>query len=211
MSYLYTAIGDSLTTGFGALPGNGFVPVYRRMAEVELRRQVISQNLGVNGLTSDELEQRLRYQAIYQQSLRNADIITISIGGNDLIQAAKAIRRAPAREAQILSQSLAECKRNFSSIVRTIYGIKENGHSNYMVRVVGLYNPFPQVNEANAWVVQFNRYAAQYMNRVFGFADIFPIFAARGRELLSIDQVHPNGRGYKVIAQQLNRLGYGPL
>lgn len=60
MSYEYTAIGDSLTTGFGALPGNGFVPVYRRMAEGRLRSNVASTNLGVNGLTTSELEQRLR-------------------------------------------------------------------------------------------------------------------------------------------------------
>ncbi|WP_068613012.1 GDSL-type esterase/lipase family protein [Paenibacillus tuaregi] len=210
MSYLYTAIGDSLTTGFGALPGNGFVPTYRRMAEGTLRTQVYSQNLGVNGLTSGELEQRLRYP-VYQQALRDANIITISIGGNDLIQAAKAIRRTPARESQILSQSLAECKRNFTDIVRTVYGIKEGSRSRYILRVVGLYNPHPEVREGDAWVTQFNRYAAQFSNQVYGFADIFPIFTRRGRELLSIDQVHPNGRGYKVMAEQLHRLGYGYL
>jgi lysophospholipase L1-like esterase len=52
MSYQYTAIGDSLTTGFGALPGNGFVPAYRRMAEERLRSHVVSTNLGVNGMTT---------------------------------------------------------------------------------------------------------------------------------------------------------------
>ncbi|MNS36069.1 Spore germination lipase LipC [compost metagenome] len=211
MSYIYTAIGDSLTTGFGALPGNGFVPVYRRMAEDRLRSPIYLHNLGVNGLDSEGLEQRLRYHSIYRQSLREADMITLSIGGNDLIHAAKEIRRNPAQESQILNQSLAECKSNFGSIVRTIYDIKESSRSPYILRVVGLYNPYPQVREANSWVSSFNRYAVQYSNRVYGFADIFPAFADHGRELLSIDQVHPNGRGYRIMAEQLNRLGYGYL
>ncbi|RUT31923.1 lysophospholipase [Paenibacillus zeisoli] len=211
MSYIYTAIGDSLTTGFGALPGNGFVPAYRRMAEDRLRAPIYLHNLGVNGLDSEGLEQRLRYNSIFRQSIREADLITLSIGGNDLIHAAKEIRRNPSGEAQILNQSLTVCKSNFGSIVRSIYDIKGSSRSPYIVRVVGLYNPYPQIREANAWVYSFNRYAAQYSNGVYGFADIFPAFAERGRELLSLDQVHPNGRGYRVIAEQLNRLGYGLL
>lgn len=211
MSYIYTAVGDSLTTGFGAFPGHGFVPTYRRIAENRLRAPIEVHNLGVNGLDSEGLEQRLRYHSIYRQSIREADIITLSIGGNDLIHAAKEIRRYPAAEAQILNQSLAACKSHFGSIVRSIYDIKGSSRRPYIVRVVGLYNPFPQVREANSWVYSFNRYAAQYSNGIYGFADIFPAFAERGRELLSIDQVHPNGRGYRVITEQLNRLGYGLL
>ncbi|WP_433945017.1 GDSL-type esterase/lipase family protein [Paenibacillus sp. SN-8-1] len=211
MSYIYTAIGDSLTTGFGAFPGHGFVPVYRRMAEDRLRAPIQLKNLGVNGLDSEGLEQRVRYNSIYRQSLREADIITVSVGGNDLIHAAKEILRNPAQESQILNHSLAECKSNFGSIVRTIYDIKESSRSPYILRVVGLYNPFPQISEGNSWVSSFNRYAAQYSNRVYGFADIFPVFAVRGRELLSIDQVHPNSRGYRIMAEQLNGLGYGVL
>ncbi|USB33477.1 GDSL-type esterase/lipase family protein [Paenibacillus sp. YPG26] len=211
MSYIYTAIGDSLTTGFGALPGNGFVPVYRRMTENGLRTPIYLNNLGANGLDSEGLEQRLRHHPVYRQAIRDADLITLSIGGNDLIHAAREVRRNPARESYILNQSLAECKSNFGSIIRMIYTIKESSRSPYILRVVGLYNPYPQISEANSWVGSFNRYAAQYSSRVYGFADIFSAFAERGRELLSIDQVHPNGKGYRIIAEQLNGLGYGFL
>ncbi len=93
MSYQYTAIGDSLTTGFGALPGNGFVPVYRRMAEARLRTPIRLTNLGINGLTTDGLEQRLKADYNFRLAVSDADLITISIGGNDLI---KAVRRQAA-------------------------------------------------------------------------------------------------------------------
>lgn len=96
--YHYTAVGDSLTFGFGAMPGGGFVPLYRRMAEEKLRQFVAHENLGVNGLTSDELYDRVVQLPTYRFHLRQAQIITISIGGNDLIRAVKSTGGRPNRE-----------------------------------------------------------------------------------------------------------------
>jgi lysophospholipase L1-like esterase len=211
MSYQYTAIGDSLTTGFGALPGNGFVAVYRRMAEVRLRDFVAYTNLGVNGLTSGELEQRVSRYAAFRQSLREAQIITISIGGNDLIHAAKTAKNQPSNYGRLLRGALQDCKQNFSDIMGTIYSLKSGSNSPYIIRIVGLYNPYPQISEATDWVQQFNRFAGQFTNQVCGFANIYPAFSGNERDLLSLDHLHPNGRGYKVIADQLNALGYGRL
>lgn len=207
MSHQYTAIGDSLTTGFGALPGNGFVPVYRRMAEVRLRSFVAYNNLGVNGLTSAALDQRIGSSSTFRQAIKEAEIITISIGGNDLIRAARSTRRS----SDALRTALQECKQHFSSIMGRIYSLKSGANEPYIIRIVGLYNPYPQISEATDWVLQFNRYAAQYSNYVCGFANIYPAFAGNERELLSLDHLHPNGRGYRTIAEHLNALGYGRL
>ncbi|ANS76269.1 lysophospholipase [Paenibacillus yonginensis] len=211
MSYQYTAIGDSLTTGFGALPGNGFVPVYRRMAEVKLRGFVAYSNLGVNGLISSELDRRVERYSAYRQSLREADIITISIGGNDLIRAAKAAQSQPSNSSRILRSALEECKQHFSNVVGQVYRLKSGSRKPYIIRAVGLYNPYPQIGEATDWVLQFNRYAGQYTNQVYGLANIYPDFVGRERELLFLDHLHPNGRGYRTIAEHLNALGYGRL
>jgi lysophospholipase L1-like esterase len=196
MVYQYTAIGDSLTTGFGALPGNGFVPVYRRMAEGRLQIPVASANLGVNGLTTAGLEQRLKTDGGFRSAVKDAEIITVSIGGNDLIKAAKALR---------------DCKRNFSDIMSTLSQLKAGTRSPYIIRIVGLYNPYPQVDEATDWVRQFNRYAAGYSSYAVGFASIYHEFAGNERGLLFLDHIHPNGRGYRVIAGKLDALGYGSL
>lgn len=211
MSYQYTAIGDSLTTGFGALPGNGFVPMYRRMAEGRLRSNVASTNLGVNGLTTSELEQRLRGSSMTREAIRAADIITLSIGGNDLIHAAKAAARQPENLSKELRRSLQECKQNFAAIMSILFQLKAGTRRPYIIRIVGLYNPYPQVVGATEWVRQFNSYASQYSSRVCGFASIYSEFAGNERGLLSIDHLHPNGRGYRVIAEKLDGLGYGGL
>ncbi|AWB42931.1 lysophospholipase [Paenibacillus sp. CAA11] len=210
MGYLYTAIGDSLTTGFGALPGNGFVPVYRRMAENRLRQQITVNNLGVNGLTSGALLERIGHP-VYRQALQQAQLITISIGGNDLIQAAKAVRREPKREAEIFRSSLAACINHFDRIIRSIGSLKAGFASPYIVRVVGLYNPYPQIQEASSWVTRFNRQAGGYSSLSYGFADVYGLFYGHEKSLLSFDGIHPNGRGYRKIAERLNSLGYGLL
>lgn len=211
MSYLYTAIGDSLTTGFGALPGSGFVPVYRRMAETRLRTSIRPVNLGVNGLTTDGLERRLKADYNYRMAVRDADIITLSIGGNDLIKAARAAGTRPGDLSPVLQRALRNCKQNFSDIMSTLTQLKAGMPKPYIIRIVGLYNPYPQVDEATAWVRQFNSYAAGYSSRICGFASIYNEFAGNERGLLFIDHVHPNGRGYRVIADKLDGLGYGRL
>ncbi|MHA6533815.1 GDSL-type esterase/lipase family protein [Paenibacillus sp. BAC0078] len=211
MSYQYTAIGDSLTTGFGALPGNGFVPVYRRLAEGRLRVPISAANLGINGLTTEGMEGRLRSDSIFRQNVRNADIITLSIGGNDLIKAAKSTALRPGDLSHVLQKSLRECKRNFSDIMGLLWQLKARSPNPYIIRVVGLYNPYPQLMEATDWVRQFNRYAAGYSSSVCGFASIYYEFAGNERSLLSLDHLHPNGRGYRVIAGKLDALGYGRL
>ncbi|WP_379128570.1 GDSL-type esterase/lipase family protein [Paenibacillus sp. sgz500958] len=211
MGYQYTAIGDSLTTGFGALPGNGFVPVYRRMAESRLRTPISLVNLGINGLTSAELSQRVRRNDMFRGALKEAELITISIGGNDLIHAARSASRQPQNTSRILGEALQECRHNFSVIMGTVSGLKSGSREPYIVRIVGLYNPFPEFREATNWVQQFNRYASQYNSGTTGFAGIYSSFAGHERTLLSLDHLHPNGRGYQVIANQLNALGYGRL
>jgi lysophospholipase L1-like esterase len=211
MGYQYTAIGDSLTTGFGALPGNGFVPVYRRMAEGRLRSQIALSNLGVNGLTTEGLEQRLKTDPVFRSAIKDAEIITMSIGGNDLIRAAKATAGRPGDMNVILQKALRECKRNFSDIMSILSQLKAGTRSPYIIRIVGLYNPYPQIDEATEWVRQFNRYAAGYSSAVCGFASIYHEFAGNERGLLFLDHLHPNGRGYRVIAGKLDALGYGQL
>ncbi|WP_151737715.1 GDSL-type esterase/lipase family protein [Paenibacillus tengchongensis] len=211
MSYQYAAIGDSLTTGFGALPGNGFVPAYRRMAERRLGTPVSLTNLGVNGMTTEGLEQRLKNDYNYRMAVRDAELITISIGGNDLIKAAKAAGSRPGDLSPLLQKAFRNCRRNFGDIMGTIAQLKAGLRSPYIIRIVGLYNPYPQVDEATDWVKAFNRYAAGYSSPVCGFASIYNEFAGHEQALLFIDRLHPNGRGYQVIASKLNGLGYGRL
>ncbi|ETT34450.1 GDSL-type esterase/lipase family protein [Paenibacillus sp. FSL R5-808] len=207
--YHYTAVGDSLTFGFGAMPGSGFVPLYRRMAEEKLRQFVAHENLGVNGLTSDELYDRVVQSPAYRYHLQQAQIITISIGGNDLIRAVKSTGGRPSRE--VLDAALYRCQNHVANIVGHIRKIKSPVSKPYYIRAIGLYNPYPVWTEATEYVVRFNWHLLGLSDGYFRIADVYSQFSGREKELLSVDGIHPNSRGYRVIAEQLNRLGYKPL
>ncbi|MBU5346480.1 GDSL-type esterase/lipase family protein [Paenibacillus lautus] len=207
--YHYTAVGDSLTFGLGAMPGSGFVPLYRRMAEEKLRQFVAHENLGVNGLTSEELYDRVVQLPTYRFHLQQAQIITISIGGNDLIRAVKSTGGRPNRE--VLDAALYRCQNHVANTIRHIRKIKTPVSKPYFIRAIGLYNPYPAWTEATEYVIRFNRHLMGLSDGYFRVADIYAQFSGREKELMSVDGLHPNGRGYRVIAEQLNRLGYKPL
>lgn len=207
--YHYTAVGDSLTFGLGAMPGSGFVSLYRRMAEVRLKRFVAHENLGINGLTAKELNERLLGLQSFRYHLQQAHMISLSIGGNDLIRAIKASGGRPSRK--VLDTALYRCQHHVSDILGKIKRLKSYEGKPYFIRVVGLYNPYPAWHEATEYVVRFNRFLFGMEDDFLRVADVYPLFLGKERELLSIDGVHPNGSGYRVIASQLDRLGYKPF
>ncbi|MDO7905904.1 GDSL-type esterase/lipase family protein [Paenibacillus sp. JX-17] len=208
MVYGYAAIGDSLTVGTGTLPGNGFVAVYRKLASVSLHAHVVRSNWGINGLTSGQLLDLVRGNPAIRSSLADAQIITVSIGGNDLLRAFRGVRYG---SQPSYSAVLPQVQRNVEGIIREIYTLKKKESGRFMIRAVGLYNPLPSVPEAGYWVERYNLFLQGLNSPGFAAADLYPAFSGRERELLSLDRIHPNARGYRVIAFELNRLGYGSL
>lgn len=98
-----------------------------------------------------------------------------------------------------------------ANTIRHIRKIKTPVSKPYFIRAIGLYNPYPAWTEATEYVIRFNRHLMGLGDDYFRVADIYAQFSGREKELMSVDGLHPNGRGYRVIAEQLNRLGYKPL
>ncbi|WP_211747602.1 GDSL-type esterase/lipase family protein [Paenibacillus sp. Marseille-Q4541] len=208
MVYRYLALGDSLTVGIGALFGSGFVPLYRKRLEYHLRSPVLVSNQGINGLTSDGLLSMVKYNQYLRNLISYADIITISIGGNDLIRAARSSKWNLSSPSFI--QTLDICESNVREILLQIRSLKKEDES-YFIRLVGLYNPMPQNEAAYHWVKQYNDFLISLTNRRVEAAPLLYAFQGKERELLFFDKVHPSSKGYRVIDEQLNQLGYTPL
>lgn len=211
MAYHYTAIGDSLTTGAGALLGDGFAPIYRRMAERYLRKPVSYENLGINGLTSQELLSLIHSNSLFRSAIGRAELITVTIGGNDLRPYVSALARGSGSSGSSVSQALKHTKEHVRQIVHALYRIKHGQREPFIIRMVGLYNPFPGVREGGLYVRQYNSFLDSLGGPNYRVANIYPAFEGNERALLSLDRVHPNSRGYRVIAEELNQLGYAPL
>ncbi|WP_181438871.1 SGNH/GDSL hydrolase family protein [Paenibacillus sambharensis] len=211
MVYIYAAIGDSLTAGVGAPEGFGFAPRYRHAAQEQLRQPVRLATVGVSGMDSTGLARLLRSDPELRMLLRHAQLISVTIGGNDLIAAAKAflIDEDPAH----FERALKTFKPCYESILRQLTEVRNGRDTPCIVRTANLYNPFPGQPVAVRWVARFNTYiqecAKSYSN--LAVADLHRLVSGSESRLLAPDRVHLNARGYQRMAELFDRLGYKPL
>ncbi|MFC3883556.1 GDSL-type esterase/lipase family protein [Bacillus songklensis] len=206
----YAAIGDSLTAGVGSsFFAPGFVGRYARMTEHELNSHVCPNIVARAGYTTGDVLRSLKHPYV-RERLKRANIITITAGGNDLIQAGRQFARMKQEDA--LFEALAKCRENMSEIVHTIYEYKHEVHEPFIIRIVDLYNPLPEVALAGRWVRLFNRHIDSFSGHPhIKVAKIYDAFKRSLDEWLSPDGIHPNGKGYEHIAETLHQLGYGNL
>jgi lysophospholipase L1-like esterase len=83
---IYTALGDSIAFGLSADPGKGYVPLfhnYLKTTETFSKSEVT--NLSMPGDKSSDLLAKLKNDTITRESVKNSNVITISIGGNNLL------------------------------------------------------------------------------------------------------------------------------
>lgn len=224
----YFAFGDSLTAGVGAsAPGTkGYVPVFAQRAWPILSLPLgpgAHWNLGIPGETSTsmlapggQLEKALVELNRRQKDSDPANdirIITISIGGNDVLGALRRPECTPDPGAQVcvdllLGQVVPGLEENLS---RIFGALREAAGPQVPILILTLYNPYsgtgtpldllgdvflPEINKL------YFRVAPQWDVRV---VDIFPVFQGQGPELTNIlrGDIHPNDEGYQRIAEAL--------
>lgn len=205
----YTAIGDSLTVGYGVPEDHSFPARYRALAEQALGRKVVLHNTGKVGATSSEILQLVQQDPDVRAYVQQADLITVTAGGNDLIQAAKiyfndmkveTLKKAHLVYAQSMRRLMLELKR-----------LRLNKNRPCIVRLVGIYNPIPEFDEAAFWIKRFNSVIFRLEKDSIRAVQVYDAFDGRLEELLSDDRFHPNSEGYNVLAELTHKLGYGGL
>jgi len=178
------------------------------MSEHALQKPIKVNIFAKNGATSAEILLRMRSNKV-RESLYYSSIITITAGGNDLIHAWRQYKKT--QNPYVFQQVLQVFPDNLDAIIQDIYSLKSAISGTYMIRLVGLYNPFPQIAGSDAYIQSFNRSLHRFANGNIAVADIQYPFKLYGRKVLSIDGLNPNGKGYQLIAKTLYHLGYSPL
>lgn len=149
-------------------------------------------------------------------------LITITIGGNDLLDLLPQYvlqGQCPSRDTllsrpECLSTLWAAMDR-LAGNLETILSRLRGAAPQEPIVLVGLYNPFsgrdPQLGAlgdlvlegeegtALPWGVNGVIRDASQRHGVL-VADVFPFFQGRSHELVSADMIHPNERGYQVMA-----------
>lgn len=187
----YMALGDSLVAGYGALPvTQGYVyRLYREEVFDKIPHTLFS-NAGVPGVTSKQVLDHQVPQAI--EAFRPS-VITITVGGNDLLRILK---------GENPNLVLSEFQANFAQIL----GALRAALPNTRIYVSNLYT-IPQIAGADQIVPVFNQIVAGVASMYnVPVADVYSAFLGR-RGLLLIerpgaapDEVHPTNVGYEVIA-----------
>lgn len=84
----FVAVGDSLTEGIGdETKRGGFVPIVT--SDIEERYRLTSvevENYGVAGERSDQILKRMKKENKILKNIASADILTLTVGGNDLMK-----------------------------------------------------------------------------------------------------------------------------
>lgn len=193
----YMALGDSLAAGYKAMPAtNGYVYLLYRSGAIAPLSQLLFADAAVPGVTSDQV---LMYQVPQALDAYKPDVITISVGGNDLLEIMQGANP---------STVLTNFQVNLTNILQNL----RTGLPNTKIYISNLYT-IPQIPGADQIVPVFNQIVAQ-VAAAFGVpvADVYTAFLGHPEFLLinrpgsAPDEVHPTNAGYRAMAQQFAAL-----
>ena len=203
-------LGDSLAKGTGDDTGSGFAKrAIKELGENTDKQVKLLNNLGINGLTTNGLLPKLDETGV-QYVLKEADVILLSIGGNDLFQGAQALAGGQANmssefDPMELINTMPEALERLQSILLKLRDI----NSAATIVYVGLYNPFGDIAQllvpANLAVSHWNNAALELINTDENALLIptFDLFQLNLSQYLANDHFHPNGDGYQQIAERI--------
>ncbi len=234
-SRLYTALGDSLAFGAFAPIGRGYVPSYRRHIEADTEVDVRLINLGIPGWKSGDLLGALRGNLFYRLLVAGSSIVTLNIGGNDLLSARNSYKDRTcggADNQDCLREAVTTFRANWDAILVEILLLRSTG--NTIIRTIDIYNPFVHEDRAaDTWpddlgndlqvIKPYLEAANSHIattattNNIL-YAQVYLAFNGLDGELdpsdlgyISFDGYHASGRGHGRIAELLRDLGYDPF
>ena len=216
--FSYVALGDSLTQGVGDTTNQGgFVPLVAQSLTNEEGYQVDVKNFGVAGNTSNQILKRMKEQAEIADALSKADLMTLTVGGNDL---RKVIldNSTSLKISTFKKPSVAYSKR-----LVEIIELARKDNPDLPIYVLGIYNPFflnfPEMTDMQTIVDNWNQTTQDTIakfDKVYfvpindllyqGIDGQEGIVQTSGDEkkiindaLYQEDNFHPNNTGYEIM------------
>ena len=190
-------LGDSLGRGAGDPTGLGIggrLDAGLKRRNLPLRETV---NIAVNGARTPDLLRQLE-SANVRRLLGEANVVIVSIGGNDLWGGTDWRTAPPSDPAAVMDGVLDR--------IEKVIAIVRESNATARIFIVGLYNPFrdaPFGGQLNSLVSRWN---ARVVERFSGDPNITVVQTAdlfSHRDRLAIDRFHPGAEGYELIARRI--------
>lgn len=204
-SFEVIGLGDSLTEGVGDDSGlGGYLPLVEKSLENYYDVSVINTlNYGKNGNRVPQLTKRIVESPEIQENIINADIIILTIGGNDLLKVLKDnIFATPSWDTFEIA------KEEYIVNLNTLYQTIRNLNKTSPIYHLGIYNPFYQnfqeVTEIQEMVDNWNLSTETFITEQDNviFVPINNIIYSESNILSDEDSFHPNLTGYQMIANE---------
>lgn len=200
---IYLALGDSITAGYG-VGGRSFANRYYSYLR-SFNPNLHYINCGINGLTSSGLAKLFLTNQNLMNIVNKAEVISITIGSNDLLRTSASILRGT--QAEIFS-SLASMEKSLDIIGSQIRYLNPRT----LVKIGTIYNPLPAgpyyqfSGAAQNFILQANKIIIHCAKR-YGFivVPIDKLFQGRERLVIGPDHIHPNLLGHQIIAAGFSR------
>lgn len=227
-TWQYTALGDSLGWGYGGW--YGYVPRYRDAIRYDTGNSVNLTNKSVLGWTSSDLLNAIITRSDFRADIARARVITWDIGGNDLLDARDRYisRNCGGKDNEdCLRNAVTLFRSNWDQIVTQIISLRNGDIGN--LRTMDLYNPYVDEDKAaksydgtktrfdvfRGYLDQVNHHIYSQSFRGYKVAKVYDVYNGANHDIdpsiygyICFDGLHPNDKGYSVIASQFRKLGY---
>jgi lysophospholipase L1-like esterase len=195
------AIGDSLTEGVGDRQGQGgYVGRLQQQLEQHKGVRTVSViNLGKRGLQLNQLDAVVDQ---YATQVERADLILITIGGNDMMKIVRS------HFFDLSYELFAKEQKRFAARLDHLLTSIRAANPDAAIVLVGLYNPFsnslPNIPEIDGVIELWNNGSKQVLKRYDRtiFVNVKDLFDNRDDVLYS-DDFHPNEIGYEQMARRV--------
>lgn len=197
-------LGDSLTKGVGdERKKGGFVGrLSTELASFQGIRTVDIENEAKRGKRSDQLLSELQ-SGEFTESLENADLIVMTIGGNDIMRVIK----KDFFELSVITfqKELLQFRKRYSEILFEIRMINPDAP----LILLGLYNPFTiltdEENEFDQILINWNQaiLASSQSDINACFVPVDDLFNSNDNMVYHTDFFHPNSKGYDQMTNRI--------
>ncbi|WP_404332734.1 GDSL-type esterase/lipase family protein [Mesobacillus maritimus] len=198
----HLAIGDSIIHGFGVDETENLVYKFSDQLGQVINKTVHYTNKGKNGMTSTELNEMIK-AGLLDDAIRKSDIITVNIGGNDVLKTAK--KQDYYGAVKSFDSLQATFTKNLGEISSKIKEINPDA----TIVFLELYNPLPADHQFSEladsllpkWNVNIYEVAHQIPASIV--VQTTKVINSDNPQNLSPDGVHPNSNGYTAITAQI--------
>ncbi|MGP7818957.1 SGNH/GDSL hydrolase family protein [Niallia sp. 01092] len=197
------ALGDSLTRGTGDDAGKGYIGYLKEQLQAKTKETITLSNYGIKGLTSTQLADQVKQKEIQRQA-SNANILFLTIGGNDLFQGGQTLNNTN-------EDSIASFRKTYINNLQTTLTTLRSVNKEAPIYIVGLYNPFSDLDNHDTtskvvrdWNTETAEICASYSAVIF--VPTYDIFQQNVQSILYSDHFHPNTKGYQLMAERVASL-----